>query len=186
MDQLATVADLERLTGRSVGDDHERAEVLLDGASALVRAYCGWALSRVEERVIWLDGTGGRYLSLPCLYVTAVSSVAVIGTDVEDHSWSQNGLLYRGAYWPAGLRTVRVEYTGGYAEVPAQVKAAVAAIALRGLSTDPLGGPVIVQESVGPLSWQYAPPGSTAAELTTPEAFALAPYRIEPSAAVTG
>lgn len=178
MRQLATMRDLERLAG-SAAAQHERAESCLDAASAVIRGYCGWPISRVEELTVQLDPAGERRLALPCAWLTEVHTVSVNGHPETGYRWSRSGLIEReSGRWPAGLGSVEVTFSGGFDPVPPEVIAAAVSYAVKGLSSADLHGPRVTQETVGPVSWTYADPGSSAAELSSAEQAALVPYRL--------
>lgn len=122
------------------------------GVSALTQAvmvaYCHWDPTTpvVNEQVL-LDGSGTRLLTLPSLYVTAVSAVTVTRWDAStyaaqigaggDVGWSENGELawlpssLQGNGWPEGKQNVAVTYSGGYATTPPDLAAALASIDQR-------------------------------------------------------
>jgi hypothetical protein len=178
--QLATVVDLERLTGRSWATEHERAEEALDVASGLVRGHCGWPVSAFVAREEVLDGDGVPLIALACPRVTAVTRVEVEGRPVGAFTWSRNGLVATEYHVPEGLGNVRVVYSGGYDEVPAAVRAVAISVALRSLNADTSGEESVAQEAVGPLSWSYRERSTDpATELTGAELAALAPYALD-------
>lgn len=135
---LTDAAAVEAILGRT-GLPVDRLNVLISAASAAFRAETGQTVSLVEDDVVELDSNGASVLLLPAYPVTAVTAVVIDGEpqSVADFEWSRKGILRRRGGWPAGYRKVIVTYSHGYAEVPADVAAAVAeAVAVR-LNTQP-------------------------------------------------
>lgn len=117
-------------------------------AQAVMVAYCGWdPTEHVTDQEILLAGNGTRVLTLPSLHVTAVSACSVtdrwgtvldlsIGPGATDLSWSENGVLTlkncaRLRAFPEDQQNVAVTYSGGYAEIPADLQAALDSIGKR-------------------------------------------------------
>lgn len=119
------------------------SDAVTQAALGVVEAYCGWSLEAVTDAVVTLDSDGGSVIALPCLNVTAVTSVVLNGVDPfgnpwptltegTDWDWRQNGILTRyGCGWPFGGQKVTVTYSGGFTELPQGVLAAMASIAER-------------------------------------------------------
>lgn len=120
------------------------SDAVTQAALGVVEAYCGWSLESVSSVEVTLDSDGGSVIALPCLNVTAVSSVVLNGVDpwgnpwptmVEgtDWDWRQNGILTRLSQcgWPAGGQRVTVTYSGGYDVLPQGVLAVMASLAER-------------------------------------------------------
>lgn len=136
MEPLASVGELRRITGAAWSDGLAALEALR-AASAAVRAYCGWAITTEDHAEVVLDSRGGRVLGIPCLRVTAVHEVELLGpvtsplTADRDYTWSAVGLLYRHEGWRPGFRAVRVVYSGGYDAPPEELRSVVAGLAGR-------------------------------------------------------
>lgn len=130
MEPLATVEELRRLTGAAWADEQAALDALL-AASGQVRAYCGWAITAEDHAEVVVDSDGGRVLTVPCLHLTAVHEVQAKDQTETDYEWSVSGVLYRAGRWPAGLRAVRVVYSGGYDEPPPELAAVVCGLAGR-------------------------------------------------------
>lgn len=135
MDALATSDEYHALTGGAVRDP-----LVLEAASGVARAYCGWQVSASAAHQVTLDGHGGPLLALPCPHVTDVSAVSVDDETLDEstYGWSAAGLLRRiGGQWPVGYRRIAVTYTGGYTTVPPEIVAVVCSIASRQSVTTP-------------------------------------------------
>lgn len=104
-------------------------QTVIDQATALVRAYCGWHVSPVVTETITVGSDGGRVLMLPSLHVTDITSVTVDGVAQTDYSWSEAGYV-TGCYWPTGPRSVAVSLTHGFADAP-DVASIILAVASR-------------------------------------------------------
>jgi len=122
------------------------AELAVQGASGVVRAYCGWDLTRTVE-TLEVTGNGGCAINLPTLKLNDVTSVTVDGTalDAADFSWGANGILFRRSCWPLGPRRIVAEVDHGYDPIPDELRIVVCSIAGR-IYSNPEG---LVQKSSG-------------------------------------
>jgi hypothetical protein len=117
-------------------------------AVAAMVARCKWDPTvLVEDETIALHGDGSDLLTLPSLHVTDVSAVQLVNHDGTTRDlivgpavgaevgWRENGELrwhgWRWRGWPCGDRNVQVTYSGGYADVPADLAAALASLSRR-------------------------------------------------------
>jgi hypothetical protein len=150
--------------------DAATTDLVLAGASALVRQYCGWALTEQTETITRL-GPGIAVLSLPTLLLSAVTEVRVSGQPITpasmtggaigycDYAWTPAGQLIRPAGWPC-LQPVAVDCTHGYPQVPDDVRHVVLAVAGRLLSNPER----LTWEAVGVTSRTYAGSGALDAD----------------------
>lgn len=153
------------LAGALVADEDER----LLQAEATVRSYCGWHIAPARAETATFPATDSHVLMLDSLNVTDVVSVTENGTtvDVADYEWDRRGWLTRiSCRWSTG--PVVVEFTHGFNTVPADVTAAVQALAQQAISTNG----VLTRKTVGPFTDAYGLPGDTLA--------ALGAYRLPP------
>lgn len=164
-------------------------------ASAWVRAYCGWHITPSLSETTILDTNGGTVLVLPTLHMTGLGAVVysdTVSTAVPpvatvvppvNLTWSEKGLVSLNNFgsWPAGLRTVTVSYTHGYAEVPDAVRAVTVAVAKR----IPALMDSVTAGAVGGVSWQYggmlAGQAALSSSFTAVEAMVLDRYRVRAS-----
>ena len=138
---LATLADVEAVLGRTVTDADERALVarLLREASAAMRTLLGQPVTRTTGALAELDSNGAEVVLLrdrgePAYPVLAVTQVVADGVTLDpgSYEWSRSGALRRAGGWPVGYRTVQVTFDYGYDPVPDDVVLAVAeAVAAR-------------------------------------------------------
>lgn len=151
-------------------DEAARQQSALDRATDLIRgALDGQLITRVDDDVAVLTGTGRRFLQLPQAPIVSVASVVVGGatyTEGVDYEVNVdlNALTRLGYAWPrTGL--VRVTYTHGFDTVPEDLARLCAALADRVLD----GSLQVrsVQESIGSKqsSVTYLHPASGRAEL---------------------
>jgi hypothetical protein len=118
-----TTEELEAYTnGRLVdGDESER---LLAAAYAAARRYCGWPVTLTEDDVVTVDGSGGRVLSLPTMYLVELTALSEDGMawDVDDLHWTRSGLVRKRGYaplrWTSDFQGVEATITHGYASAP--------------------------------------------------------------------
>lgn len=148
-------------------------------AEALVRGFCGWHIAPSRTETVTLLGNGTPILLLSSLYVTAVSSITEDGvalTLTDDYRWSPAGVLTRVGHW-AHTKAVVVAFSHGYTTPPAEVTAAVQAVAQR--ATDNPGSRP--REQSGPFADTYSQTGfnqSPALALLDAEKEILGRYRI--------
>lgn len=168
MDPLVTGAELNDYLQRTVPP--AKAALALEGASGIVRAYCGWDISRAEQVTFTVDGSGTTVLGLPTLHVTAVIAVAVNGVPLEEgtYSWSQRGQLYRDTAWSRWSQ-VGAEVDSGYTDIPDVVRIVALSIASR-LLDNPSG---LKAATVGAVSRTFAAPNLNTVELALLDRFRL-------------
>jgi hypothetical protein len=180
MAAFATVDDLADYLGRDrFGDptEYRQASLLLDLASAEIRAWTRQTIDLVSNDEVSLAGTWSPVLELPERPVVSVSSVELDGQAWvvdSDYSVAAGALLVSGtlpsfngypgatgrsgAHWGGPGVVVSVTYTHGFATVPGAVKAATLAIAGRMVNAG-TGG--VRQESIAGYSVTYANAGAT-------------------------
>lgn len=107
-------------------------------ASEWVRSYCGWPITYVEYQDYILNGSGGRYVTLPTLMLLSIDTVQVDGVELsypDDFTFADNGLVCRvNSTWPDRLACVEIGgVTHGYdrAALPDGVRLAALSIAAR-------------------------------------------------------
>ena len=195
MAALATVEDLEARLGRDLTDaEQDRAQALLDDASAMIRAYTGQTFEQVTDDVVVLRVQGG-IVRLPQRPVTAVTSVIAIGgagaPDVTVIDWVWDGIdqirIGEGSFiinlpeiwwdddgYPG---TFRITYNHGDETVPADVIAVVCGMVLRALTAPTtMGG--VTGETIGSYSYRLASADTgLSVTLGQTERTALARYR---------
>lgn len=174
-DPLATPEQLAIYLTEDVDTNH--ALMVLEFASAAIRAYCGWEITSFTASGALLDSDGLHTVSLPALRVTDVSKLEVQWCDdwdeIADFRWSQMGLIARRhcKNFPSGFRTVRVDYAGGYDSVPAGLAAVCCALAERVLGE--------MREQVGGISVQFGTlRDPTTATFAPVEKFILDRYKL--------
>lgn len=139
---LATIADLEVVLGSEIADgaDTDRAERLIEMASATVEDWCGRAFTKVTDDVISVKVGRNGLLRLPNGPVASVGSVvSVDGDTVDADAYTLRGdIIYRtcGSWWP-GLWTVT--YTHGYDPIPDSVIKAVCKLVALDMSGASIG-----------------------------------------------
>ena len=124
-------------------------QTVLDQATALVRAYCGWHVAPSVTETITVDGSGSSLQLLPSLYITDIASVTVDAVLVEGYTWSQAGYMRKAGCWPC--EQVTVTLTHGHASVP-DVQAVVLGLASRAQKS-PDG---VTRTQVGAISESYS------------------------------
>lgn len=117
-DALAAPAELVRALRGAPIDPVHAAELVLD-ASAVVRGYCGWHISEVENDELILDGPGARTLFVPTLAMSALTTVEEDGVALvlADLEWSRGGMIRKrtGASWTRRFSGIRVVCSHGVA-----------------------------------------------------------------------
>ncbi len=171
MAALATVDDLTDRIGPLNTAQQDRADALLDDASAIVRDDTLQVFEQVAAEVITLRPTGTN-LVLPSRPVTAVNSVTAIGcAPGEDLALSTdlwcfdeidtirldfvNTFDIDGFFLAhhTGAGTYRVSYDHGPTEIPPIVRAVVCGMVNRVLTSPSLASG-LTQETVGQYGYQ--------------------------------
>lgn len=156
MASLADPSELETHLQRTL--DPTVAQQALDMASAAVRGYCGWELSR-EDTTFGVEAGCSPLITLPTLYLLVVSEVRADGAVVDLVAAPINFSL-KGQVW--GLWTPQGQYefdvTHGYDPIPDVLKLVTLDLAARVIS-NPEG---LTQATVGQVSrtWGSAGRGS--------------------------
>lgn len=147
-------------------------------AEAEVRAYCGWHIAPEKTETLTLDGPGGTLLVLPSLRVSAVTSLADNGTQLDPagFAWSAAGVVRRtGNTWAEALRGITVTLTHGYPDMPLDVTAVIERLAARAQD-----GPSLYSQ-VGAVSYASGEDGLPASgSLTLLDRMVLDRYRLPP------
>lgn len=177
-------------------DQIQRAEFLLQLASAAIRIYTGQQFELVTDDEVQLTGTFDDFLLLPQRPVVDVASVAIqypgqIGTFLPGaaFSWDRRGRLYYGASAIANgpdpedvegsyggpNSTVTVVYTHGENPVPDGVILATLMIAGR-LFTSPAFPAGLESETIGDYSYVNRKAREIAISLIREERQLLDPY----------
>lgn len=183
---FATPAELETFLGYTVPDD--RAQLMLDLATAAIQRYARQTFALVEDDTLTLRGSWGDTLWLPQRPVVAVTSITVDGilapattytwtTDGKvtldtDPSWIVNLAETNDGYWGGDDVLVVVVYDHGQ-DVPDDVKGICLGVAARLIGNAASAG--IVQETIGAYSVTYDRAAQVA--LTDDEKTALTPFR---------
>jgi hypothetical protein len=169
MDPLVTVEELASYL-QSGTVDRATAELVVAGASGMVRAYCGWIISR-EETTFTLDGSGHTLLALPTLNLVEVTEVRIDGIVIDaydpeaasewQYRWSAAGVLDRPVGWPRRFRCVEADVVHGYDPVPDLVK--LVTLARAGCDYD--NPERLTVRAVGAISRSYDLSGLETAQL---------------------
>lgn len=153
----------------------------LEKASAAIRAWCGWSISR-ETVTKRLDGTGERSLWLRTLQLTDVVELTVTGVPLVplvDYDWTLYGRVLHRSRWPDTPRSVEITYTHGFDPVPLELVEACLELAGKAVA-NPYGA-VGLTRTAGPYtetaSYARSLPNESAASLGC--SVDLGQYRIE-------
>jgi hypothetical protein len=176
---LASLADFAAVRGVTYDPTDEQAIIALEGASEMVRTYCRQSFALVEDDEIFLGGSRTGSVLLPEFPVIEVSEVGIalldedeVVLDAADYRVTKAGILeiaptlssnwFTGPtwfpwVWPPSMRAVvRVVYTHGYAEIPADVSGVVMNVANRKLRQQASGGSIVASEGIGTYQVAYA------------------------------
>jgi hypothetical protein len=179
LDPLASIDDLEDRIGPLSEAQASRAQALLRGASARVRAYTRQDFDLVLGDTAVLRPVGAD-LILPQRPVLAVTSVAAIPGDGQPDivmgGWTWDGLDHiriGGFGWRTAINhdlefdyvgwspeSYRVVYDHGYPSTPDDVVDVVCSMVNR-ILTSPSMTEGMSSERVGPFSYQMSPGGGT-------------------------
>lgn len=145
MADLVTLAQYKEAEGISSSKDDLRFNSIIPSVSELVKTYCGtsfvdfYSSNKTETFTIDWDTYVVQLTESPINSIVSVqeretygSSYSSLATsDSEFYLESSTDSIFRtnasGRYqnWPKGVGSVKVIYTGGYSEVPADLKLAV-------------------------------------------------------------
>lgn len=128
MAAFATAEELASLLQRDL--DTATAELVLDLASAAIRADVDQQIDQVEDDTVTIDPPAARALLLPELPVTAVTAVKIGAVELvadTDYSWTPAGIIRRtgtavtvndltvdGWRWGTAPKSIEVTYSHGY------------------------------------------------------------------------
>ena len=181
MEPLASASELATYSNGAVSSSDPRVAGSLAGVSLAIRNYCGWHITPELSDSLTLDGPGGRLLSLPTKYLTAITALVendVVLVDNTDFRWSVDGSVKRlHTRWHDDFRIIDATITHGYPSAP-DVKSVALAVVTRELSS-PTGA---TREQAGAVSvsWALSSPGvSGGIALLAHERAILDFYRIE-------
>lgn len=170
-----TPADVAAYTQGRLGETDPRTPLLLAGALAAARAYCGWHVTGEKSVDLVIDGPGAPLLVLPTLRLVALTALSEDGVhlDVDTIEWSGRGLLFKPgrACWTKKLRGITASITHGFEDAP-DFKAAVLSAVDRVLT----GGP----EVIGPFQYPTGTPAIAGTAFSGAEKGILDLYRLEP------
>lgn len=148
-------------TGGKILAGDPRVPLLIDGATAAIRRYCGWHIAPVIIEDLKFDGPGGSVLVLPTLRVQEVEKVVERGVLLEEdahYEWSANGEIRRLARqsWTYRWRAIDVTLRHGF-DSAADLTQIVQQVVANALAS-PMGA---TREQAGQVSvsWATTAPG---------------------------
>ena len=145
MADLVTLAQYKEAEGISSSKDDLRFNSIVPSVSELVKTYCGnsfvdfYSSNKTETFTIDWDTYVVQLTESPVNSIVSVQERETYGaaystlttSDSEYYLESSTDSILRtndsGRYqnWPKGVGSVKVDYTGGYSEVPADLKLAI-------------------------------------------------------------
>lgn len=173
---LISLDDFRTIAPNLSATDEQVAQVL-GSVSQAIRDICGWHVGPSLECSFTGEGEG-RLLMLPAMGVTAVSSLAVGGVEIDpaDFEWTAAGMVrLKGACFPEDWRSAECTYTAGFStESLAQIAAQIASNSIA-------ASPGVREEHAGSVGITYNETGAgiTGGVSVLPRDLALlAPYRL--------
>jgi hypothetical protein len=147
---LITPEELSGYLQRDV--DRYSAELATQGASGLLRAVCGWDLTRAVE-TLTVDSNGACSVNLPTLKLNDVTEVRVDAQPLatSQYGWGTNGVLVATTRWPVGQRRIEADVDHGYDPVPDDLRIVCCSVAAR-LYSNPEN---LLQRSAGDSSQMF-------------------------------
>lgn len=126
---LTTLADVKAWLKVKVADDDALLAAMVTGASAFIESWCSrsFAITAYDET---RDGHGGYTMLTRNSPVVSVSGVVIDGRPVPAAAdCTQAGFmaddiavyLQQGYRFTPGRQNIRINYTAGYAEIPADI-----------------------------------------------------------------
>lgn len=111
--------------------EDDRVELLINATSEAIEEYLCYIVREVAYTETY-DGTRQNDLLLAQTPVTAITEIRVdyerefaadTVVDAEDYQLLASSLVRRHSeVWPSGSQNIRVQYTAGYAEIPADLQ----------------------------------------------------------------
>lgn len=122
---LAAPGDLTDFPGAPFVD------ALVDAAVASLRREVGWHIAPSVDETLTVDASGGHWLMLPTMHLTAVAEVRNVSGDgdpvvITGWRFKRSGMLYRAGGWPHGVGAIEVDVTHGEAETPPELLPVIA------------------------------------------------------------
>lgn len=171
-----TAADVAAYSQGLLAEADARTTLLLGGALAAARAYCGWHVIPEVEETVTVDGPGSPLLVVPTLRLVDVTELSEDGTavDLAGVEWSGRGLLRKTsrACWTGRYRGIAATIKHGFASAPDFNSAVLAAVDRIGAG----GG-----ETVGPFKFPDSGSASAGSTFSAAEKAILDLYRLEPA-----
>lgn len=170
-----TAADVEDYSQGLLAESDSRTALLLAGALAAARAYCGWHVIPEVEETVTVDGPGSPLLVFPTLRLVDVTELSEDGTavDLAGVEWSGRGLVRKAGRgcWTGKYRGITAKIKHGFTSAPDFNTAVLAAVDRVGA-----GG----AETVGPFKFPDAGSASAGSTFSAAEKAILDLYRLEP------
>lgn len=169
-----TAADAAAYSQGRLAEADSRTALLLAGALAAARAYCGWHVIPEVEETVTVDGPGAPLLVLPTLRLVELVELSEDGVDLDLTAieWSSRGLVRKPGCgrWTAKYRGITTKIRHGFASAPDFNAAVLAAVERVGCG----GG-----ETVGPFKFPDAGSASAGSTFSAAEKAILDLYRLE-------
>lgn len=170
-----TPADAAAYSQGRLVDGDNRTTLLLDGALAAARAYCGWHVIPEKSDVMKVDGPGSPLLVLPTLRLVDIAALLEDGltVDLDTVEWSGRGLVRKASRgcWTGKFRGIEASVTHGFDTAPDFNAAVLSAVDRVGA-----GG----AETVGPFKFPDMGSASAGSTFSPAEKAILDLYRLEP------
>lgn len=178
---LLTVGDVRAALGDARAES-PAALALVRAASSAIEAYCRRTFAQAEVTEL-LSGGGHPRLVVARPPIASVTSVEVEGTAVTDYLNCESYLLRgngRGPLdcaptWPRGTRNIEVTYTGGFATVPGEVKAAALILVEHHFQSIEHPG-LVRRERIGDWEYDLSAVATSSDQLPPAVRALLAPY----------
>ena len=154
LDPLISAAEFSQGTNGVISADDPRVHGIIAGASAAVRAYCGWHIGPVVDQFLFVDGPGGRELTLPTMRVVDLKKILYRGQEIDhdSYSWSESGQVrLHSGFWPSGYRALTVHIEHGFEDF-ADVRQVVQQVASNAIASS-MGA---TREQAGGVSVSWA------------------------------
>lgn len=145
LDSFATPQDMEDRTQGAIPADHPFIGSELSAATEAIRNYCRWHIAGVRQLTLHRVRPFAESVFLPAMKIASVESATVDGCE---HRAGEVEFDPETGWTPLRGRRVRVQYTAGFDEVPADLVTLTLELASAALGS-PLG---IVREQAGGVS----------------------------------
>lgn len=152
---LTSVANVQSYSGNTSAST-ALVELLINGASAFIERLCGRKFKSASY-VEYQDGDGGQRIFARQYPITAIAKITeddVELTESEYTPYLDSGIINRENGWSEGVQNIKIEYSAGYAAIPADLEMACIKLVTKSLEKRLNEGASSVSGGGTSISWE--------------------------------